>query len=240
VQAALIPSCVAYDPAYAYEVAVIVQEGLRRMFAEQENVFYYITLMNEKYSQPTMPEGAAEGILRGIYRVREAKASSARVQLFGSGAILREVLAAAEILEAEFSVPADVWSATSYTELAREGIAVERWNRLHPEAPPRSSYLQQQLEGYPGPVIAASDYIRAFPDQIRAHLDRRYTVLGTDGWGRSDTRERLREFFEVDRHSVVIASLKALADAGEIEAGRVAEAIDRYGLDAERPDPRIS
>ncbi len=240
VQAALIPSCVAYDPAYAYEVAVIVQEGLRRMFAEQENVFYYITLMNEKYSQPTMPEGAAEGILRGIYRVREAKASSARVQLFGSGAILREVLAAAEILEADFSVPADVWSATSYTELAREGIEVERWNRLHPEAPPRSSYLQQQLEGHPGPVIAASDYIRGFPDQIRAHLDRPYTVLGTDGWGRSDTRERLREFFEVDRHSVVIASLKALADAGEIEAGRVAEAIGRYGLDAEKPDPRIS
>jgi pyruvate dehydrogenase E1 component len=240
VQAALIPNCVAYDPAYAYEVAVIVQEGLRRMFVEQENVFYYITLMNEKYAQPSMPEGMVEGILRGIYPVREAKASPARVQLFGSGAILREVLAAAEILEAEFSVPSDVWSATSYTELAREGIQVERWNRLHPEAPPRSSYLQQQLEGHPGPVIAASDYIRAFPDQIRAHLDRRYTVLGTDGWGRSDTRERLREFFEVDRHSVVIASLKALADTGEIEAGQVAEAIDRYGLDTERPDPRIS
>jgi pyruvate dehydrogenase E1 component len=240
VQAALIPNCVAYDPAYAYEVAVIVQEGLRRMFVEQENVFYYITLMNEKYAQPSMPEGMVEGILRGIYPVREAKASPARVQLFGSGAILREVLAAAEILEADFAVPADVWSATSYTELAREGIQVERWNRLHPEAPPRSSYLQQQLEGHPGPVIAASDYIRAFPDQIRAHLDRRYTVLGTDGWGRSDTRERLREFFEVDRHSVVIASLKALADTGEIEAGQVAEAIDRYGLDTERPDPRIS
>jgi pyruvate dehydrogenase E1 component len=240
VQAALIPNCVAYDPAYAYEVAVVVQEGLRRMFGEQENVFYYVTLMNEKYAQPAMPEGAREGILRGLYRVREVKESAARVQLFGSGAILREVLAAATMLEEEFSIPADVWSVTSYTELAREGISAERWNRLNPEAAPRRSYLQEQMEGRPGPVIAASDYIRAYPDQVRGQLDRSYTVLGTDGWGRSDTRSKLREFFEVDRRSVVIASLKALAEAGEIGAGQVAEAIGRYGLDGAKPDPRIS
>jgi pyruvate dehydrogenase E1 component len=240
VQAALIPNCVAYDPAYAYEVAVVVQEGLRRMFGEQENVFYYITLMNEKYAQPAMPEGAREGILRGLYRVREVKESGARVQLFGSGAILREVLAAATMLEEEFSIPADVWSVTSYTELAREGIAAERWNRLNPEAAPRRSYLQEQMEGRPGPVIAASDYIRAYPDQVRGDLGRSYTVLGTDGWGRSDTRSKLREFFEVDRRSVVIASLKALAEAGEIGASQVAEAIGRYGLDGAKPDPRIS
>ena len=240
VQAALIPNCVAYDPTYAYEVAVIIQDGLRRMYADQENVFFYVTLMNEKYSQPSMPEGSEEGILAGLYRVREAGEMPLRVQLFGSGAILREVLAAAALLEEEHGIGADVWSVTSYTELARDGIAAERWNRLNPEATARTSYLGRQIEEFPGPVIAASDYVRSYPEQVRPLLDRPYTVLGTDGWGRSDTRAKLREFFEVDRRYVVIASLKALADLGEIELGRVSEAVARYGLDATKPDPRIS
>ena len=240
VQAALIPNCVAYDPTYAYEVAVIIQDGLRRMYADQENVFFYVTLMNEKYSQPSMPEGSEEGILAGLYRVREAGEMPLRVQLFGSGAILREVLAAAALLEEEHGIGADVWSVTSYTELARDGIAAERWNRLNPEATARTSYLGRQIEEFPGPVIAASDYVRSYPEQVRPLLDRPYTVLGTDGWGRSDTRANLREFFEVDRRYVVIASLKALADLGEIELGRVSEAVARYGLDATKPDPRIS
>jgi pyruvate dehydrogenase E1 component len=240
VQAALIPNCVAYDPTYAYEVAVIIQDGLRRMYADQENVFFYVTLMNEKYSQPSMPEGSEEGILAGLYRVREAGEMPLRVQLFGSGAILREVLAAAALLEEEHGIGADVWSVTSYTELARDGIAAERWNRLNPEATARTSYLGRQIEEFPGPVIAASDYVRSYPEQVRPLLDRPYTVLGTDGWGRSDTRAKLREFFEVDRRYVVIASLKALADLGEIELGRVSDAVARYGLDATKPDPRIS
>ncbi len=240
VQAALIPNCVAYDPTYAYEVAVIIQDGLRRMYADQENVFFYVTLMNEKYSQPSMPEGSEEGILAGLYRVREAGEMPLRVQLFGSGAILREVLAAAALLEEEHGIGADVWSVTSYTELARDGIAAERWNRLNPEATARTSYLGRQIEEFPGPVIAASDYVRSYPEQVRPLLDRPYTVLGTDGWGRSDTRAKLREFFEVDRRYVVIASLKALADLGEIELARVSDAVARYGLDATKPDPRIS
>ena len=240
VQAALIPNCVAYDPTYAYEVAVIIQDGLRRMYADQENVFFYVTLMNEKYSQPSMPEGSEEGILAGLYRVREAGEMPLRVQLFGSGAILREVLAAAALLEEEHGIGADVWSVTSYTELARDGIAAERWNRLNPEATARTSYLGRQIEKFPGPVIAASDYVRSYPEQVRPLLDRPYTVLGTDGWGRSDTRAKLRGFFEVDRRYVVVSSLKALADLGEIELGRVSEAVARYGLDATKPDPRIS
>ena len=240
VQAALIPNCVAYDPAYAYEVAVIIQAGLHRMYAEQEDVFYYVTVMNEKYAQPAMPAGVEEGILSGLYPVREAPAGSARVQLFGSGAILCEVLAAAELLESDFDLGADVWSVTSYTELARDGDDAERWNRLHPEEPPRLGYLQAQLEGRAGPVVAASDYVRALAEQVRGCVGRPYVVLGTDGWGRSDTRARLREFFEVDRHHVVVAALKALADQGDIAPGRVSEAIERYGLDARRPSPRVS
>ena len=237
VQASLIPNCVAYDPAYAYEVAVIIQDGLRRMFAEQENVFYYVTVMNEKYSQPALPEGAEEGILRGLYRVRAAEGGSARVQLFGSGTILREVLAAAELLDADFGLGADVWSVTSYTEIARDGMDAERWNRLHPESPPRPTYVQRALEGHPGPVVAATDYVRTYAEQARPYLDRPYRVLGTDGWGRSDTRAKLREFFEVDRRYVVVASLEALAEAGEIGLDKVSEAIGRYGLDAARPNP---
>jgi len=237
VQAALIPNCVAYDPAYAYEVAVIIQDGLRRMYAEQEDVFYYVTVMNEKYPQPALPAGAEEGILRGLYCVREASAGEARVQLFGSGTILREVLAAADLLKADFGLAADVWSVTSFTELARDGMAAERWNRLNPAGPARTAYIQGALEGRPGPVIAATDYVRTYADQVRPYLDRAYRALGTDGWGRSDTRARLRAFFEVDRHHVVVASLEALAESGEIAVEKVGEAIARYGLDAASANP---
>ncbi len=237
VQAALIPNCVAYDPAYAYEVAVIIQDGLRRMYAEQEDVFYYVTVMNEKYAQPALPAGAEEGILRGLYCVREASPAKARIQLFGSGTILREVLAAADLLEADFGLAADVWSVTSFTELARDGMAAERWNRLNPEGPARTAYLKGALEGRVGPVIAATDYVRTYAEQVRPYLDRAYRVLGTDGWGRSDTRARLRAFFEVDRHHVVVASLEALAESGEVGVEKVGEAIARYGLDAASANP---
>jgi pyruvate dehydrogenase E1 component len=237
VQAALIPSCIAYDPAYAYELTVIMQDGLRRMFHEQENVFYYITLMNEKYSQPALPPDAEEGILRGIYLLRESEGDGIPVQLFGSGAILGEVLAAAELLARDFSIRSDIWSVTSYSELGREGAAVERWNRLHPGETPRQTFIASQLEGYEGPVVAASDYVRAHPEQIRAHLERPYVVLGTDGWGRSDRRARLRNFFEIDRFFIALAALKALSDQGEIGCERVQEAIALYGLDPEKTNP---
>jgi pyruvate dehydrogenase E1 component len=235
VQAALIPSCISYDPAYAYELAVIVQDGMRRMFRDQENVFYYITVMNEKYAQPAMPEGVEQGILRGMYPVREGGEGPLRVQLFGSGTILREVLAAAEMLEQDFEVAADVWSVTSFTELARDGAAVDRWNMLHPEEEPRRSFIERQLAKRVGPAIAATDYIRAHAEQIRPWLGRRYVVLGTDGWGRSDTRAKLRRLFEVDRSFVAVAALRALADEGKLDRGRVGEAIRKYGIDPEKP-----
>jgi len=235
--AAAIPNCISYDPAYAYEMAVIVQDGLRRMVQEQENCFYYITAMNETYLQPAMPEGAREGILKGMYRVREAPGEGPRVQLLGAGTILREVLAAADLLERDFGVAADVFSVTSFTELHREGVDVERWNLLHPDAEPRLSYVAQVLGPTRGPVVAATDYIRALAEQIRALVPRRYLVLGTDGFGRSDVRRQLRKFFEVDRHYVALAALKALADDGEVEKPRVAEAIAKYGIDPEKPNP---
>ena len=240
VLASVIPNCVAYDPTYAYELAVIVHEGLRRMVTEQEDVFYYLTVMNENYAHPAMPADAAEGILRGLYLLRPSpRTEGARVQLLGSGTILREVLAAAELLEADWGVAADVWSATSFTVLRRDGLACERWNLLHPEAAPRLPYVTRCLEARPGPVVAATDYVKTFADQIRAFVPRGrvYRVLGTDGFGRSDTRARLRHFFEVDRYFVTVAALKALAEQGEGEARRVAAAIRRYGIDAEKPDP---
>ena len=245
----VVPNVVAYDPAYGYEVAVIIQEGLRRMVAEQQDVFYYLTLMNENYTHPAMPQGAEDGILRGIYRLRDAgspRAKKPRVQLLGSGTILREVLAAAELLEQDFGVLADVWSVTSFTELRRDGIEAERWNTLNPLAKkPRVPYVTEQLGRTQGPVIASTDYIRAYPDQIRGWIDgsggagkpRLYRVLGTDGFGRSDYRKALRSFFEVDRHHVVVAALKALADDGVIEAKVVAEAIKRYEIDPSAPMP---
>jgi pyruvate dehydrogenase E1 component len=237
----VVPNCRAYDPAFAYEVAVIIQDGLRRMVADQEDVFYYITLMNENYHHPAMPEGSHDGILRGMYQLREGsvgrKKKVPRVQLLGSGTILNEVLAGAELLESDFGVAADVWSVTSFTELRRDGIEVERWNMLHPLEKPRQAYVASCLGDRGGPVIASTDYIRAFADQIRQWVPGRYRVLGTDGFGRSDFRSALRRFFEVDRHYVAVAALKELADAGAIDASRVKEAIDRYELDAEAPMP---
>ena len=217
---ATIPNCVSYDPTYGYEVAVIVQEGLRRMLAEQDDVFYYLTLMNENYRHPAMPEGAPEGILRGMYRLVEAEPSegSPRVRLLGSGTILREVLAAADLLRDDWGVSADVYSVTSFTELRREGMEVERWNLLHPDEEPRRAWVEKTLEDADGPVVAATDYMRAFADQIRPWVRAPYRVLGTDGFGRSDYRKALRAFFEVDRHHVALAALTSLAAEGAVDA----------------------
>ncbi len=237
---AVIPNCVSYDPTYGYEVAVIIHDGLRRMVGNQEDVYYYITLMNENYEHPAMPEGVEEGILKGMYLLRASKSKAkARVQLMGSGTILREVEAAAELLEKDWDVAADVWSATSFTELRREGLAADRWNLLHPEDKPRQPYVARCLEKHAGPVVAATDYMKAFADQIRPFVprDRVYRVLGTDGFGRSDSRAKLRHFFEVNRYFVVIAALKALAESGEGKAKSVADAIRKYGIDPNKPDP---
>ncbi|MEX0958813.1 MAG: alpha-ketoglutarate dehydrogenase [Burkholderiales bacterium] len=239
-----VPNCVAYDPCFGYELVTILQDGMRRMLENQEDVFYYVTVMNENYPQPAMPEGVREGIVKGMYRIREAQkkkprgpGADARVQLLGSGTILREVLAAAELLETDWKIPADVWSVTSFTELRREGIAADRWNRLHPDQEPKPCWVEQSLGGTDGPVIAATDYMRTVPDLIRTWVPRKYVTLGTDGFGRSDTREALRDFFEVDRHHVVIAALKALADEGTIERKLVKQAIEKYGIVADRPSP---
>ena len=236
----VIPNCVCYDPTYGHELAVIVHDGLRRMVTNQEDVYYYITLMNENYEHPALPQGAEEGILKGMYLLHESKAKSkSRVQLMGSGTILREVQAAAELLEQDWGVAADVWSATSFTELRRDGLAAERWNLLHPEDAPRVPYATQCLEKRAGPVIAASDYLKAFADQIRPFMPkgRSYKVLGTDGFGRSDSRAKLRHFFEVNRYFVAIAALKALAESGEVKAKTVSDAIGKYGIDPNKPDP---
>jgi pyruvate dehydrogenase E1 component len=237
--ASTVPNCVAYDPTYAYELAVILQDGLRRMYREHESVFYYITTLNENYRHAAMPDGVEEGIRRGMYRLRRGEKGSdeRRVQLLGSGAILREVLAAAEILEEAWDVPADVWSVTSFTELRREGLGVERWNRLHPEGEARVPYVTARLLEAEGPVIATTDYMKTFADQIRAFVPRRYSVLGTDGFGRSDTRATLRRFFEVDRAHVVVAALKALADEGRVEPSQVTKAIEGFDIDPDAPDP---
>ena len=215
------------------------------MFSEQENVFYYLTVMNENYPHPEMPAGCEDGILKGMYLLREGTPPARggkerpRVQLLGCGTILREVIAAAELLDADFAVDADVWSATSFTELRRDGMAAERWNRLHPTEPPRRSYVEQCLEPRTGPVVAASDYMRLFADQIRPWVDRRFVTLGADGFGRSDVRARLRRFFEIDRFHVAVTALKALADEGEIGSQVVAGAIERYGIDPELPHPWV-
>ncbi|MEO8718945.1 MAG: pyruvate dehydrogenase (acetyl-transferring), homodimeric type, partial [Burkholderiales bacterium] len=241
VLSSVIPNCVSYDPTYGYELAVIVHDGLRRMVQEQEDVFYYLTVMNENYEHPPMPTGAEEGILKGMYLLRESKSKAkSRVQLMGSGTILREVEAAAELLEKDWGVAADVWSATSYTELRRDGLAADRWNLLHPEGKPRTPYVTQMLAKRPaGPVVAASDYIKTFADQIRTFVprEREYRVLGTDGFGRSDSRAKLRYFFEVNRHFVVVAALQALAEQGDGKAKAVADAIKKYGIDPDKPDP---
>jgi pyruvate dehydrogenase E1 component len=237
--AATIPNCIAYDPTFGYEVAVIVQDGLRRMFADQENVYYYITLMNENYRHPGMPEGAEDGIRKGLYLFSEGeeKGAKAKVQLMGSGTILREVIAGADLLQQDFGVAADVWSATSFNELRRDGMAAERWSLLHPEAEPKQSHVARMLQGRKGPVIASTDYMRSFPEQIRPYVPSRFVTLGTDGYGRSDTRAKLRQFFEVNRYYVVVAALKALADEGAVSGSSVSEAIKKYGIDTEKPCP---
>jgi pyruvate dehydrogenase E1 component len=234
----VVPNCRAYDPTFGYEVAVIVQDGLRRMVVDQEDVFYYVTLMNENYRHPPMPQDAQEGILRGMYLLWETPDHDRpRVQLLGSGTILREVLAAAEMLDSDFGIGADVWSVTSFTELRRDGIEVERHNMLHPLSEQRNAYVTDCLRNRRGPVIASTDYLRAFADQIRQWVPDHYRVLGTDGFGRSDFRHALRRFFEVDRHYIVVAALKELADNGEVEARVVQDAIERYHLDPEATIP---
>ncbi len=235
--AAQIPNCVSYDPTFAYELAVIVQDGLRRMYQEQEDVYYYVTVMNENYTHPVMPQGAEEGIRRGMYLFRAGKQGDLRVQLMGSGAILREVIAAADLLEQDFELAVDVWSATSFTELRRDGEAASRNNRLNPDSA-QTSWVEHCLEGHPGPVVAATDYVSSFPDQIRAFIPRdQYIVLGTDGFGRSDTRENLRWFFEVDRHQVAYAALYALYRENKFELSALLEARERLGIDPGKPDP---
>ncbi len=238
--ASTIPNCVSYDPTFAYELAVIIQDGLRRMYQEQEDVYYYITVMNENYPHPAMPEGVEKGILRGMYLLSEGKAKKGqpRVQLLGSGTILREVIAGAALLQKDFGIAADIWSVTSFNELRRDGLDTQRWNMLHPEAEPRLSHVEQCLKDRPGPVVAASDYMKIFADQIRAFLPaHNYLALGTDGFGRSDTRKQLRKFFEVDRHYVAVAALKALADEEAVPRKKVTEAIKKYGIDPDKPNP---
>jgi pyruvate dehydrogenase E1 component len=235
-----IPNCVSYDPTYAHELAVIVHDGLRRMVGQQENVFYYLTVMNENYAHPGLRTGDEEGIIRGGYLLRRgASGLRHRAQLLGSGTILREVLAAAEMLETEWGVAGDVWSITSFTELRRDGLEVDRWNLLHPDAKPREAYITSQLSATSGPIVASTDYMKLFADQIRPFIPRGrdYRVLGTDGFGRSDFRARLREHFEVDRRFVVLAALRCLADQGEVETSIVSEALSRYGIDPAKANP---
>jgi pyruvate dehydrogenase E1 component len=237
--AATVPNCVSYDPTFGYEVAVIVQDGLRRMCAEQEDVYYYLTVMNENYTHPAMPEGAPPHIIKGMYlfKAGDKRPKAPRVQLLGSGTIFREVIAAAELLGSHWGVDADLWGCPSFTELARDGQTAARWNMLNPTAKPKLSHVEACLKDTQGPVIAATDYVRAFAEQIRAFVPKRYVVLGTDGFGRSDTREKLRRFFEVDRYYITIAALKALADEGALPATKAAEAIKKYGVDPAKPPP---
>ena len=237
VVAATIPNCVTYDPTYAYELAVILHHGMERMYVRQDNVFFYVTVMNENYPHPDMPAGAEEGIIRGMYLLREGGRKKKRAQLLGSGTILREVLAAAELLESDWGVSADVWSVTSFNELGRDGAQAARWNMLHPTEAPRVPYVAAQLAGRKGPAVAATDYIRSYADQLRPYVDRHYVTLGTDGFGRSDVRAQLRRFFEVDRYYVTVAALTALADEGELDRKVVAEAIRKYRIDPDKPDP---
>ena len=238
VMANLIPNCVSYDPTYAYELTVIIQDGMRRMYEEKENKFYYLTVMNENYVQPEMPVGSEEGIIKGMYLLSEVKPrTKKRVQLLGSGTILREVEAAAAILAEEFSIGADVWSATSFNELGRDVQATTRWNMLHPESEPRTTYVEECLSGRTGPVIAATDYVRAYAEQIREVVPTTYKVLGTDGYGRSDSREKLREFFEVNRYYIVVAALKALAEEGVVKPAEVSKAIKKFNIDSNKTNP---
>lgn len=239
--ASTIPNCVSYDPTFAYELAVIVQDGLRRMYQEQEDIFYYITVMNENYAHPDLPKGAEQDILKGMYllqdRSHQHKEKKIPLQLLGSGTILREVMAAAEILQNDYGVAADVWSVTSFNQLRREALSVSRWNMLHPTKNAKTSHIENCLKNRNGPVVAATDYMKLYADQIRAFIPGRYSVLGTDGFGRSDTREKLRHFFEVDRYYITVAALKVLSEEGKIPAKLVSQAIKTLGIDPEKPEP---
>jgi pyruvate dehydrogenase E1 component len=243
VLSATIPNCVSYDPTYAHEVAVIIQDGLRRMVGNQENVYYYLTLLNENYAHPGLKAGSEEGIVKGMYLLREGDAGNkTRVQLLGSGSILREVLAAADLLEKDWNVAADVWSVTSFTELRRDGLDCERWNLLHPTEPQKVPYVTRQLDAHAGPVIASTDYMKLYADQVRPFVPkgRAYKVLGTDGFGRSDFRYRLREHFEVDRTFVVLSALRALVDEKAAKPQALADAIKRYGIDPDKTNPHYA
>jgi pyruvate dehydrogenase E1 component len=237
--ASTIPNCLSYDPTFAHEVAVIVQHGLKRMVEQQENVFYYLTLLNENYAQPGMKPGTEAEIIKGMYLLQEGAKKTPRVNLLGSGSILRESVAARELLEADWGVAANVWSCPSFNELARDGQDAERWSLLHPTEAARLPFVTQQLTPHAGPVIASTDYVKTFAEQIRAYIPkgRTYKVLGTDGFGRSDFRYRLREHFEVNRHYIVVAALKALSEEGSVPVAKVAEAIARYKIDADKINP---
>ncbi len=237
-----IPNILTYDPAYAYEMAVIIREGIRRMYKEQESIFYYITVGNENYAQPAMPKGSKEGILKGLYKFRDSKKKkgAGRVQLWGSGAILNEVVKAADILEKQYDVAADIWSVTSYKELRRDAMDAERWNLLHPDAEQRIPYVTATMDGSEGPVIAASDYVKALPDMISRYIPNRMIPLGTEGFGRSETRQALRDFFEVDARYVVVAALTGLMREGNVKADVVTKAIKDHGINPEKLNPLVS
>jgi pyruvate dehydrogenase E1 component len=232
-----VPNCKSYDAAYSYELTVIIQDGVRRMYKDKENCFYYLTTMNENYSQPVMSEGAEEGIIRGIYSFSRGADTEPKVQLMGSGAILNEVREAATILRESFSVESDIWSLTSVNELTRDGQETDRWNLLHPGNKSKKSYITEQMEGSVGPVVIATDYMKNHAEQLRKYIQFPLYVLGTDGFGRSDSRATLRNFFEVDRYFIVLAGLKMLADEGKIKTSILAKAMKKFGIDPEKPNP---
>jgi pyruvate dehydrogenase E1 component len=240
VLASVVPTCAAYDCAYVYEIAVIVQDGIRRMFQEGQDRFYYITAYNEDYPMPDMPEGVREGILRGIYKFRPAPKGKATLQLFGSGPILNEALRAQQILAEKYNIQPDVWSVTSYNQLRRDALAVERWNRLHPAENAKRPYILETLNGAEGPIIAASDYMKIVPDQLAPWLPGRLVTLGTDGFGRSDNRQHLRRHFEVNAESIVAAALSRLARDGEFDPHKAQQALRDLGVDTEKIDPAIA
>lgn len=235
--ASTIPNCVTYDPTFAYELAVIIQNGLHRMYEKNENIFYYITVMNENYIHPDMPKGSEEGILKGMYLLRSKKASKKHIQLLGSGTILREVIKASEMLEADYGITADIWSVTSFNELRRDGLDVERHNRMHPDTKAKEAYVTTMLKDKKGPVIAATDYMRLYADQIRPYISAPYTTLGTDGYGRSDTRQQLRHFFEVDAKFIALAAIEALVKQGDLDKSTIADAMKRYGINQDKANP---
>ena len=238
--ASTIPNCRAYDPTYAYELAVIVHHGLQTMFVNKEDYYYYITVMNESYAQPEMPKGCEEGIVSGMYRLQTSQAKKHHVQLLGSGAILREVITAAELLERDYAISADIWSVTSFNRLRRDGMEIQRWNMLHPNEKQKTSYVEKCLGDKKGPVIAASDYMKIYADQIRPYIQANYVVLGTDGYGRSDTRKQLRHHFEVNAHYIAIAAIHSLVELGQLDKGVLNSAMQKYGIDPEKADPVVS